>query len=59
MDLRPLLTGVGGRSDGAGGSGGGGKGASVLHRGLVITEAVRAELLNPMSHRFKLLRGAH
>lgn len=30
-----------------------------LHRGLVITDGVRAELLNPMSHRFKLLRGAH
>lgn len=30
-----------------------------LHRGLVITNELRKELLNPLSHRFKLLRGAH
>ncbi|CAM9689038.1 unnamed protein product [Laminaria digitata] len=33
-----------------------GKNGVALHRGLVITNSVRAELLNPMSHRFKLLR---
>lgn len=33
-----------------------GKSGIALHRGLVITNSVRAELLNPMSHRFKLLR---
>lgn len=32
------------------------KNGVALHRGLVITNSVRAELLNPMSHRFKLLR---
>ncbi|CAM9572347.1 unnamed protein product, partial [Pylaiella littoralis] len=30
-----------------------------LHRGLVITDELRKELLNPLAHRFKLLRGAH
>lgn len=73
MNLQPLFLGVSSwlLPDGAPGSGGAGgegrragqrrgKGANnVLHRGLVITEAVRAELSNPMSHRFKLLRGAH
>lgn len=33
-----------------------GKNGVALHRGLVITSSVRAELLNPMSHKFKLLR---
>lgn len=32
-----------------------GKNGVALHRGIVITNSVRAELLNPMSHRFKLL----
>lgn len=31
-----------------------------LHKGLVITDELRRELLNPLAHhRFKLLRGAH
>lgn len=30
-----------------------------LHRGLVITDELRKELLNPLAQRFKLLRGAH
>lgn len=30
-----------------------------LHRGLVITEELRKEILNPLANRFKLLRRAH
>lgn len=35
------------------------RGAPSLHSGLVITDSVREALLNPMSHRFKILRGSH
>lgn len=42
-----------------GGAGGTGE-AVKLHRGVVITDELRKELLNPLAHhRFKLLRGAH
>lgn len=45
-------------ADKRGGAGMGG--AAKLHRGLVITDELRKELLNPLAHhRFKLLRGAH
>lgn len=40
------------------GRGKGGRGVP-LHRGLVITDELRKELLNPLAQRFKLLRGAH
>lgn len=43
-----------------GGGGAGMCGAAKLHKGLVITDELREELLNPLAHhRFKLLRGAH
>lgn len=46
--------------DEASGGGGGVGGAVMLHKGVVITDELRNELLNPMAHhRFKLLRGAH
>lgn len=35
-------------------------GAVKLHIGLVITDELRKELLNPLAHhRFKVLRGSH
>lgn len=45
--------------DGIGGMGEGGsmvRPSPQLHRGLVITDTVRAELLNPLSDRFRILR---
>lgn len=62
MTPQPLGVGLrGGMAEGKheGGTAVKGKGGGImLRRGLVITEAVRAELLNPLSHRFKLLRRA-
>ncbi|CAN0044355.1 unnamed protein product [Ectocarpus fasciculatus] len=44
--------------DCAGGTGQGSQNVA-LHRGLVITEELRKEILNPLAHRFKLLRRGH
>lgn len=66
MTPQPLLMGrSGGTPAGGGGqdAGGGGTGMNgrtgALHRGVAITDELRKELLNPLAHRFRLLRGAH
>ncbi|CAM9185524.1 unnamed protein product [Ectocarpus sp. 12 AP-2014] len=50
---------VGGEEEDCAGGVGQGSQNIALHRGLVITEELRKEILNPLAHRFKLLRRAH
>ncbi|CAN0213665.1 unnamed protein product, partial [Ectocarpus sp. 13 AM-2016] len=50
---------VGGEEEDCAGGVGQGSQKIALHRGLVITEELRKEILNPLAHRFKLLRRAH
>ncbi|CAN0469363.1 unnamed protein product [Ectocarpus sp. 8 AP-2014] len=50
---------IGGEEEDSAGGAGQGSQNVALHRGLVITEELRKEILNPLAQRFKLLRRAH
>ncbi|CBJ29002.1 hypothetical protein Esi_0130_0034 [Ectocarpus siliculosus] len=50
---------IGGEEEDSAGGVGQGSQNVALHRGLVITEELRKEILNPLAQRFKLLRRAH